>query len=121
MKKERKNSQQYDQNRRRNIQQIIRLTEQEKRILNEKAAECKLSINEYVIQLIVKGYIIIQDLSALSELATEINKIGVNVNQIARQVNTNGYAEQADLQLMKQMLEQINHLMTQTIKGNISK
>ena len=53
------------------------------------------------------GYVIQVDYSDVKKMTAEIQKIGVNINQIARRVNTTGTVYEADIQEIKERLAQI--------------
>lgn len=120
-KKQRKTQAEYEKSRRRNISHKIRVSESEEKILREKAEACNLSLVEYLIRMGIDGMVVIQDLSTLSKLATEINRIGVNINQIAHKVNSNNFAMQEDVREAKLKLSEIYSLMTNIINENTIK
>ena len=66
----------------------VHLSENELKIAKEKAAYCGLNMSEYIRKIINDGVIIKYDINGLRDLCNEINKIGVNINQIAKQVNS---------------------------------
>lgn len=63
----------------------------------------------YFRQMVLKGYIINKDFISLKKVLTELSKIGTNINQIAKVVNTYGANElyQSDLIDIKKDLEKI--------------
>lgn len=85
--------------RQRNNQIKFRLTDEELKKFNSKVEKSKLTKNEYLRKLVLKKEIIQVD--GLSEITKELNRIGVNLNQIAKNVNSGMTAE-------KQQLESIN-------------
>ncbi|MEG2813834.1 MAG: plasmid mobilization relaxosome protein MobC [Oscillospiraceae bacterium] len=70
-------------NRLREKQLLIRLTEQEYENILLKSKYCNLTMSAYVRKMSVDGVIIKRDFTAIKE----VNKIGVNINQIAHKVN----------------------------------
>ncbi len=76
------------QNRTRNKQLIVRVTEQEHELIKQRISRTRIkNFNTYARKMLIGGYIIEVDLKQYHELATEVNKIGVNINQIAKVVN----------------------------------
>jgi hypothetical protein len=64
---------------------LIRLSEEEKKILREKCALSSDSMSSFVRKLIIGEEIIVKtDLQAVFQL----RKIGVNINQIAHRINS---------------------------------
>ena len=59
------------------------VTEIEYDVISEKANYCNITMSEYLRKVSVDGVIIKRELEGLYE----INKIGVNINQIAKQAN----------------------------------
>lgn len=120
-KKQRKTTEEYEQNRKRNIRHTIRTTEAEDRIIKEKADACNMSLQSYLIKMGIEGVVVIQDLQTLSHLATEINKIGVNINQIAHKVNANDFVMSEDMRSVKNKMENIYGLINELIDKNTIK
>lgn len=120
-KKSRKTSKEYEKARHRKIQVKIRTTEEEYRILKEKAEFCNLSLTQYLLKIGIEGFIVIQDLKTLSELANEIYKVGVNINQIARKVNTSNVVMDKDMEIIKSKMNDIKDMMHEVIDKNILK
>lgn len=61
------------------------------------------------------GYIIQLDYTAVKEQTAEIQKVGVNVNQIAKRVNSTGNAYKEDLEEIKGALDKIWQLQRYTL------
>ena len=57
--------------------------------------------------MLIDGYVIQVDYSDVKKMTAEIQKIGVNINQIARRVNATGTVYEADIQEIKERLTQI--------------
>ena len=58
-------------------------------------------------KIAIDGYIIQIDHADIKAMTAEIQKIGVNVNQIARRVNATGNAYQEDIEEIKGVLAEI--------------
>ena len=65
----------------------LRLNEKEAQALKEKARQCGISKSAYLRRLILNKPVKARPPAALHELYVEINRIGTNINQIARACN----------------------------------
>jgi len=97
----------YDENRLRKNRIVIRVTDDELRIINKKAEASRLNRTKYIIETLINGYVIVQDLESLRNLTNEINKIGVNINQIAKHINTTNNIYKSDMEEIKEKVEEI--------------
>lgn len=94
--------------RKRMIQKKIRLTEEENRFISTKVAESGMpNFNTFARILLIMGEVNILKFEELKELRKEINRIGVNINQVAKKVNEDN---QASLNELSQILELQKHL-----------
>lgn len=94
--------------RKRMIQKKIRLTEEEARFISTKVAESGMTnFNAFARIMLIMGEVKILNFEELKELRKEINRIGVNINQIAKKVNED---DQASLNELSQILELQKHL-----------
>jgi len=66
----------------------LRLNKAEKEQLEMNAAKCGLSKSVYLRRLIMGTEVKARPNSEIKELRTEVHRIGSNINQIARSVNT---------------------------------
>ena len=98
-------------NRNRNIPAFLWLTEEEKELTHRKRAQGGTdNFSPYARKMLIDGYIIQVDYTNIKEMTAEIQKIGVNINQIARRVNTMGTVYDADIQELKERLTEIWHI-----------
>lgn len=89
--------------RKRMIQKKIRLTEEEARFISTKVSESGMAnFNSFARIMLIMGEVKILNFEELRELRKEINRIGVNVNQIAKKVNED---DQVSLNVLSQILE----------------
>lgn len=67
-------------------------------IMARKEEAGSTSLQEYILEVAINGFLIKVEYSDLKSLAYEINKIGININQIAHKVNTENtvYKSQMD-------------------------
>lgn len=68
----------------------IKVTESELQYAKDKAAYCGLTMSEYIRKVIFDGVIINFQGFDIKALTVELNRIGTNINQIARHVNEKG-------------------------------
>ena len=96
------------------IQKKIRLTEEEARFISTKVAESGMTnFNAFARIMLIMGEVKILNFEELRELRKEINRIGVNINQVAKKVNED---DQASLNELSQILELQKHLKNKKIK-----
>ena len=94
--------------RKRMIQKKIRLTEEEARFISTKVAESGMTnFNTFARIMLIMGEVNILKFEELKELRKEINRIGVNINQVAKKVNEDN---RASLNELSQILELQKHL-----------
>ena len=65
------------------------------------------NMESYLRKMAIDGYIIQIDHSDIKAMTAEIQKIGVNVNQIARRVNATGSVYKEDIAEIKGVLAEI--------------
>ena len=95
-------------NRERNIQMKFWVTEEEKRLIDEKMKLLSTQrYGEYLRKMAIDGYIIYTDMSNLKEMNKTLFSIGRNINQIAKELNAGGPAYQADMDEIRERLDQI--------------
>lgn len=104
------------QNRTRDVQLILRVTPQEHEHIKKKMALMKTNnFNAYARKMLIDGYVIEVDLSKYHELAGEVNKIGVNINQIARMANETRSVSVHQIDRLQQEVEQIWQLLKSSL------
>ncbi|PNP92524.1 PcfF [Listeria newyorkensis] len=95
-------------NRNRDIQLKFRVTEEEKKFIELKMKEANMSNREaYLRKTAIDGTIIVSNFEETKKLIFELNKIGTNINQIARLANTNDEISKDDINELKEMVKQI--------------
>ena len=84
------------------------VTEEEKRLINEKMAQLPTKrYGAYLRKMAIDGYIIHVDTTDIKEMTKALGSIGRNINQIAKRVNAGGPTYQADMEEIRERLEQI--------------
>ena len=94
--------------RKRTVQIKFRVTEAEKTLIEEKMKQIPTrNMAAYLRKIAIDGYIIQVDHSDIKAMTAEIQKIGVNINQIAKRVNATGSVYQEDIDEIKGVLNEI--------------
>ena len=84
--------------RKRTVQVKFRVTEAERDLILEKMKLIPTNnMAAYLRKIAIDGYIVQVDHSDIKAMTAEIQKIGVNINQIARRVNSTGSVYQEDI------------------------
>lgn len=95
-------------NRKRNIQMKFWVTEEEKRLIDEKMSQLPTKrYGAYLRKMAIDGYIIQVDTRDIKEMNKLLSAIGRNINQIAKRVNAGGPTYQADMEEIRERLDQI--------------
>ena len=96
------------ENRKRNVQIIIRITEEERAVIEEKMTQIPtLNLSAYARKMLIDGYIITLDLQEVKGHTAQLQKIGVNVNQIAKRINETGQIYADDMDEIKHVMEEV--------------
>ncbi len=96
------------ENRKRNGQIIIRVTEEERALIEEKMQQIPtLNLSAYARKMLIDGYIITLDLQEVKGHTAQIQKIGVNINQIAKRINETGRIYADDMDEIKRVMEEV--------------
>ncbi len=99
-------------NRKRNIQISFRVTEEEKKLIRKKMLLSHTkNMEAYLRKMAIDGYIINTDVTPLKQQYEEMHKIGVNINQIAKKVNTTGDLYPEEMKELKEMVKEIWHIL----------
>ena len=95
-------------NRKRNIQMKFYVTEEEKCLIDKKMAQLPTRrYGAYLRKMAIDGYIIQVDTRDIKEMNKLLSVIGRNINQIAKRVNAGGPTYQADMEEIRERLDQI--------------
>ena len=94
--------------RKRTVQVKFYVTEEERNLIEEKMKLVPTrNMAAYLRKMAIDGYIIQVDHSDIKAMTAEIQKIGVNVNQIAKRVNATGSVYEQDIEEIKGVLNEI--------------
>ena len=89
--------------RERYVQKIIRLTPTENNYIKNKMDNAgRKNFNAFALEMLIQGQVTIVDFKSLSDLKIAIDRVGKNVNQIAKKVNESGNVSK--MILMKQKI-----------------
>ncbi|MGL5435486.1 MAG: plasmid mobilization protein [Lachnospiraceae bacterium] len=95
-------------NRKRNIQMKFYVTEEEKALIDEKMKLLPTQrYGAYLRKMAIDGYIIYTDTANVKAFTSELQGIGKNINQIAKRLNAGATAYDADIEEIKERLNQI--------------
>ena len=95
-------------NRKRPIVLRCPVTAEERALIEQKMAQLHTKqIGAYLRKMAIDGYIIQVDTTDIKEMTKALGSIGRNINQIAKRVNSGGPAYQADMEEIRERLEQI--------------
>ncbi|MEO2189555.1 plasmid mobilization protein [[Clostridium] innocuum] len=96
------------ENRKRNVQIIVRVTEDERALIEEKMKQIPtMNLSAYSRKMLIDGYIIVLDLQEVKTHTAQLQKIGVNVNQLARRINGTGRIYVDDMDEIKRLMEEV--------------
>ena len=94
--------------RKRTVQIKFRVTEEERALIEEKMKLIPTrNMAAYLRKMAIDDYVIQVDHSDIKAMTAEIQKIGVNINQIARRANAMGNVYQEDIEEIKGVLNEI--------------
>ena len=95
-------------NRKRDIQMKFWVTEEEKALIEEKMKLLPTRrYGAYLRKMAIDGYIIYTDTADIKAMNKELSAIGRNINQIAKRLNADGFVYDADIQEIKERLDEI--------------
>ena len=95
-------------NRKRKIVLRVPVTQEERELIELKMVLLHTkNFSAYARKMLIDGYIVNMDTTDIRAQTAEIQKIGVNVNQIAKRVNSTGSVYQEDIEEIKGVLAEI--------------
>lgn len=103
-------------NRKRSKRLLLMLTEEEKEQIQESAKRSKAgSVSDYARKMLLSGKVVSVDYSAVEELTVALNRIGNNLNQIARWANEQRGIQAEDINEVKRLEKEIWRLQNSTL------
>ena len=98
--------------RKRAIQLKLWVTEDEKKLIEEKMKILGTrNFGAYARKMLIDGYIIKVDYSEQRKLAAEVNKIGVNINQICKRINSTDRVYSEDVAELRKRMDEVWKLL----------
>lgn len=95
-------------NRKRNIQLKIWVTAEERKLIEHKMSQLPTKqIGAYLRKMAIDGYIIYTDTKDIRAMNKELQRIGRNINQIAKRVNSTSSIYMTDIEELKEDLQNI--------------
>ena len=107
-------------NRKRNIQMKFYVTEEEKQLIEQKMQQLPTQrYGAYLRKMAIDGYIINMDTTDFKAFTAELGAIGRNINQIAKRINAGGSVYEADLQEIRERLDEIWQLQRRILSNQL--
>ena len=104
--------------RKRDIQLKFRVTPQEREMIETKMAQFgTTNMAAYLRKMAIDGYIIYTDTADIKAFTKELSAIGRNINQIAKRINAGGPAYQADMDEIRERLDEIWQLQRRILSS----
>ena len=95
-------------NRKRNIQLKIWVTAEERKLIEHKMSQLPTKqIGAYLRKMAIDGYIIYTDTKDIRAMNKELQRIGRNINQIAKRVNSTSSIYMTDIEELKEDIQNI--------------
>ena len=86
----------------------LQVAEGERKLIRRKMIESKTkNMGAYLRKMAIDGYIVNTDTTPLKKQYEEMHKIGVNINQIAKKVNSTGDLYPEEMQELKEMVKEL--------------
>ena len=108
------------ENRKRNIQMKFYVTEEEKRLIDEKMKQLPIKqYGAYFRKMAIDGYILVVDRSDTKAYIRELQAVSRNINQIAKRANATGTVYRQDIEDIKKAVDEIWRLQRRTLLINL--
>ena len=105
-------------NRKRPIVLRCPVTAEERALIEQKMAQLPTPrIGAYLRKMAIDGYIIYTDTADIKAFTAELSAIGRNINQITKKLNAGGPAYQADMDEIRERLDQIWQLQRRILSN----
>ena len=105
-------------NRKRPIVHRCPVTVEERALIEQKMAQLPTQqIGAYLRKMAIDGYIIHTDTADIKAFTAELSTIGRNINQIAKKLNAGGPVYQADMDEIRERLDQIWQLQRRILSN----
>ena len=107
-------------NRTRNIQIKFRVTEEERKLIEQRMALLGTkNMEAYLRKMAIDGYIIQVDYTQQRKLAAAVNRVAANINQICRRINSTGRMYAEDVEELRAKQEEIWRLLRSSLSEEL--
>lgn len=90
------------------MQIIVRVTEEERTLIEKKMKQIPtIKLSAYVRKMLIDGYIIVLDLQEVKVHTAQLQKIGVNVDQIVKRINETERINANDMDELKRLMDEV--------------
>lgn len=97
-----------EENRKRTKQMKFYVSDDEKNFINQKMQICGIdNMGTYMRKCAISGKIDIHDYSEIKKMNSHLQKIGVNINQLVKRVQSTNSVYEEDVLSLKKQLEDI--------------
>lgn len=104
------------ENRKRNVQIIVRVTEDKRTLIEEKMRQIPtMNLSAYSRKMLIDGYIIVLDLQKVKAHMAQLQKIGGNLNQITKRINETERIYDNDMDELKRLMDEVWKLERQLL------
>ena len=104
------------ENRKRNVHIIVRVTEDERALIEEKMKQIPtMNLSAYSRKMLIDGYIIVLDLQKVKAHMAQLQKIGGNLNQITKRINETERIYDNDMDELKRLMDEVWKLERQLL------
>jgi len=91
---------------------ILRLSTEDKKHIHKNMLTCQIpSMSEYIRQMALNGCILEVDHSDIKRYIYELNRIGNNINQLAKKANETGSIYVSDIKELQILMEGVWQLL----------
>ena len=107
-------------NRKRSIVLRCPVTPEERALIEQKMSQIPTKrIGAYLRKMAIDGYIICTDTADIKEMNKALSAIGRNINQIAKRLNAGGETYEADMQEIKERMDEIWQLQRRILLNQL--
>jgi hypothetical protein len=107
-------------NRNRPYQIKFDVTEEEKALIDKRQEQSGITNKgAFYRKMLIDGIVVKTDMSALKDVTIAINRIGNNVNQIARRANQTGRVYEEDIKELDEKMGEIWQLLKSTLSNQL--
>ncbi len=89
------------------IRKEIRISKEDLELIEHKAKLCNMSFSEYMRKSAVEQIILVKNFEEYKTIIFEMNKIGININQIIKLANTTKYVDRNEVIKLQESLNEL--------------